>query len=77
MIPENRKSTHPGEILLEEFLRPLGITQVAFAEASWDSGPEDQRNRERQAGNYAPDRMAVLSGAEDLTGILGESSEPL
>lgn len=31
MIPENRKSTHPGEILLEEFLRPLGITQVAFA----------------------------------------------
>jgi antitoxin HigA-1 len=32
MIPENRKSTHPGEILLEEFLKPLGITQVAFAE---------------------------------------------
>lgn len=32
MIPENRKSTHPGEILLEEFLKPLGITQVALAE---------------------------------------------
>lgn len=31
MIPDNRIPTHPGEVLLEEFLRPLGITQVAFA----------------------------------------------
>ncbi len=31
MIPENRIPTHPGEILLEEFLEPLGLTQVAFA----------------------------------------------
>ncbi|MBN1442155.1 MAG: HigA family addiction module antidote protein [Planctomycetes bacterium] len=31
MIPESRVPTHPGEILEEEFLRPLGITQVAFA----------------------------------------------
>jgi len=23
---------HPGEILLEEFLRPMGMTQAAFAE---------------------------------------------
>ncbi len=23
---------HPGEILLEEFLEPLGLTQIAFAE---------------------------------------------
>ena len=32
MIPENRTPTHPGEILLEEFLIPLRITQVKFAE---------------------------------------------
>jgi addiction module HigA family antidote len=32
MIPENRIPTHPGEILAEEFLKPLGITQVALAE---------------------------------------------
>ena len=32
MIPENRIPTHPGEILREEFLVPLGITQVALAE---------------------------------------------
>jgi len=31
MIPENRIPTHPGEILLEEFLKPLGLTQVALA----------------------------------------------
>jgi addiction module HigA family antidote len=31
MLPENRIPTHPGEILLEEFLTPLGISQVAFA----------------------------------------------
>lgn len=31
MIPENRIPTHPGVILSEEFLAPLGITQVAFA----------------------------------------------
>jgi addiction module HigA family antidote len=31
MIPTNRLPTHPGEVLLEEFLEPLGITQVAFA----------------------------------------------
>jgi addiction module HigA family antidote len=26
-IPTNRKPTHPGEMLLEEFLEPMGITQ--------------------------------------------------
>ena len=32
MLPENRIPTHPGEILLLEFLNPLGLSQVAFAE---------------------------------------------
>jgi antitoxin HigA-1 len=31
MVPNSRIPTHPGEILLEEFLKPLGVTQVAFA----------------------------------------------
>ena len=31
MQPENRIPTHPGEVLLEEFLVPLGQTQVALA----------------------------------------------
>ena len=32
MQPTNRIPTHPGEILLEEFLAPLGQSQVALAE---------------------------------------------
>ncbi len=31
MIPKHRIPTHPGEILVEEFLKPLGLTQVDLA----------------------------------------------
>ena len=31
MLPSNRVPTHPGEVLLEEFLKPMGLTQVALA----------------------------------------------
>jgi addiction module HigA family antidote len=31
MIPKNRRPTHPGEILLEEFLKPASISQVELA----------------------------------------------
>ena len=31
MHPKNRIPSHPGEILREEFLEPLGVTQVEFA----------------------------------------------
>jgi antitoxin HigA-1 len=31
MLPTNRMPTHPGEMLVEEFLNPLGVTQVQFA----------------------------------------------
>ncbi|MGH7725607.1 MAG: HigA family addiction module antitoxin [Candidatus Eiseniibacteriota bacterium] len=30
-LPTRRPPTHPGEMLLEEFLKPLGISQSAFA----------------------------------------------
>ena len=32
-IPTHRAPTHPGEMLLEEFLNPLGITQRQLADA--------------------------------------------
>jgi addiction module HigA family antidote len=32
-IPTHRAPTHPGEMLLEEFLRPTGITQRDLANA--------------------------------------------
>ena len=31
MLPKNRIPAHPGEILTEEYLQPLGLTQVEFA----------------------------------------------
>ena len=31
MIPKNRVPTHPGVILREEFLIPMGLSQVEFA----------------------------------------------
>lgn len=32
MLPKNRPPTHPGEMLLKEFLEPLGMSQRAFAD---------------------------------------------
>ena len=32
-IPTHRAPTHPGEMLLEEFLKPMGITQRELADA--------------------------------------------
>ena len=32
-IPTNRAPTHPGEMLLEEFLKPMGLTQRDLATA--------------------------------------------
>lgn len=32
MIPQNRTTTHPGTILLKEYLEPMGLTQTQLAE---------------------------------------------
>lgn len=32
MLPKKRAPTHPGEMLLKEFLEPLEVTQKVFAE---------------------------------------------
>ncbi len=32
-IPTHRKPTHPGEMLLEEFITPMGITQRVLSTA--------------------------------------------
>jgi antitoxin HigA-1 len=33
-VPTNRQPTHPGEMLLEEFLNPMGMTQRELADAN-------------------------------------------
>lgn len=32
MLPKNRPPTHPGEMLLKEFLEPRGLSQTEFAQ---------------------------------------------
>jgi addiction module HigA family antidote len=31
MLPKNRKPTHPGEILLKDFLKPMELSQIELA----------------------------------------------
>lgn len=66
MLPKSRIPTHPGEILLEDFLKPLGITQVAFAR---HIGVPVQRVNEliRAKRGVTPDTAWLLSQALDTT----------
>jgi len=66
MIPTHRIPTHPGEILQEEFLGPLAITQVALAE---HIGASVQRVNELVRGKrgVTPDTAWLLAQAFDTT----------
>jgi addiction module HigA family antidote len=66
MQPDNRTPTHPGEILREEFLVPLGQTQVALAA---HIGVPIQRINELVRGKrgVTPETAWLLSQALDTT----------
>jgi len=66
MIPTHRLPTHPGEILLEEFLIPLGITQVQLA---IHIGVPTQRVNELVRGKrgVTPETAWLLSKAFDTS----------
>ena len=66
MIPKNRVPTHPGQILLEEFLIPMEITQVEFAT---HIGVPVQRVNEIVRGKrgITPDTAWLLSQAFSTT----------
>lgn len=66
LLPKNRRPTHPGEIFLEDFLDPLGITQKEAAERLRMSYP---RMNEIVKGkrSVTPDtalRLARFTGTE-------------
>lgn len=70
MLPKYRKPIHPGEILWEEFLKPLEISQTEFVH--------------HLGGTWAqPKLSAIISGkraiteaiALDLADALGTSAE--
>jgi addiction module HigA family antidote len=66
VIPENRIPTHPGVILGQEFLAPLGISQVAFAA---HLGVPVQRINELIRGKrgITPETAWLLAGALNTT----------
>ena len=63
-----KNSFHPGEILLEEFLRPAGIPQVVFAKKlGW--------TRSRLNGLIKGKRGVAAEAALDLARVLGTSAK--
>jgi addiction module HigA family antidote len=66
MIPESRIPTHPGVILSQEFLAPLGISQVALAT---HLGVSVQRINELVRGKrgVTPETAWLLAQALDTT----------
>ena len=66
MIPENRMPTHPGVVLQEEFLLPLGLTQVALAK---HLGVPTQRINELIRGKrgVTPETAWLLAGTFKTT----------
>ena len=66
MARQPKNPFHPGEILLEEFLTPKGITQAAFAE---NIGWTKSRLNELIKGK----RGITAASALDLAEVLGTS----
>lgn len=66
MIPEHRIPTHPGEVLLEEFLEPLEIPQTELA---GKLGISVQRVNElvNQKRGVTPETAWLLAGAFGTT----------
>lgn len=66
MLPDHRTTTHPGEILLHEFLEPLGLTQKGLAE---HLGVPIQRVNELVRGKrgVTPETAWLLAGALGTT----------
>ena len=63
-LPTHRPPPHPGEMLLEEFLKPLGITQSAFAARLGVSFPRlnEVINRKRSVTPDTALRLARVTG---------------
>jgi antitoxin HigA-1 len=65
-VPKNRPPTHPGEMLIEEFLKPLKLTQVELAERLGVSYPRVNELIHQKRG-VTPDtalRLEQLFGME-------------
>jgi addiction module HigA family antidote len=68
MAKQPKNPFHPGEILLEEFLDPLGMSQAAFAEKiGWTKARLNELIRGK--------RGVTAEAALDLADVLGTSAK--
>lgn len=68
MSKQPKSPFHPGEILLEEFLEPMGITQTAFAKKiGWTRARLNELIRGK--------RGVTAAAALDLADALGTSAK--
>ena len=68
MSRQPKNPFHPGEILLEEFLEPMGMTQAAFAQKiGWTRARLNELIRGK--------RGITAEAALDLADVLGTSAK--
>jgi hypothetical protein len=68
---------HPGEILREDFMRPLGLSVNRLALELHVPGDANWGNRARAAADYGGDGDAAGALFQDECGILAEPAELL
>jgi len=66
MIPKNRVTTHPGVILLKEYLEPMGLTQKELAD-HLDIPIQRVNEIVRGKRGISPDTAWLLSEAFDTS----------
>ncbi|TVQ64891.1 MAG: addiction module antidote protein, HigA family [Balneolaceae bacterium] len=66
MIPKNRVTTHPGVILLKEYLEPMGLTQKELAD-HLDIPIQRINEIVRGKRGISPDTAWLLSEAFDTS----------
>ncbi len=66
MIPKNRVTTHPGTILLKEYLEPMGLTQKKLAD-HLDIPIQRVNEIVRGKRGISPDTAWLLSEAFDTS----------
>ena len=74
MMKQPKNPFHPGEILLEEFLTPVGITQTAFAKKlGWTRARLNEliKGKRGITAEAALDLAKALALGADLGGLAG------
>ena len=72
-IPTHGPPTHPGEMLLEEFLKPMGLSQVELAGKILPEGPAVSAIPEKPAKPLParPDEHSELSMESEVVHKMG------